>query len=394
MSNAQPIVGVLNALNSTHIRVHQNRCAKVRNRNASCLRCAEACTSGCISFVAGELTIRADACIGCGTCATVCPTCALEAVHPSDSQLFSECAQALGRSADGSVELRCRNCPLDDEKASGMPAVYVTCLGRVEESLLLMLATLGASRITLVGNGCAACVHHTGRQVARDVLDTTNALLEAWGYAVALALVDRSDAPDASAAPRPAFAEQAQAQPLEEGEGEARLEATRRYAFEKPQQVASPNAPNYVRVMADKTLPHFLPGRRKRILEALAALGPAPDALVDVRLWGHASIDFEKCGSCCMCATFCPTGAIQKFAEPDGTFGIRHYPSSCVKCRCCESICHNGALTLGDAVRVKDVLTNAYEQYSMKPLEFEPGDLTCMHERIAKLSGVEECYDH
>ena len=66
-------------VDSGAIRVHRERCAKVRNRNVDCLKCAAACTSGCLSLDDGELVIDASKCVGCGTCATVCPTCALEA---------------------------------------------------------------------------------------------------------------------------------------------------------------------------------------------------------------------------------------------------------------------------------------------------------------------------
>ena len=74
-------------VDSGAIRVHRERCAKVRNRNVDCLKCAAACTSGCLSLDDGELVIDASKCVGCGTCATVCPTCALESLNPSDAEL-------------------------------------------------------------------------------------------------------------------------------------------------------------------------------------------------------------------------------------------------------------------------------------------------------------------
>ena len=79
------------AVDSGAIRVHRERCAKVRNRNVDCLKCAAACTSGCISLEDGELVIDASKCVGCGTCATVCPTCALESLNPSDAELKAAC---------------------------------------------------------------------------------------------------------------------------------------------------------------------------------------------------------------------------------------------------------------------------------------------------------------
>ena len=57
------IMGVLDGVSSEAVVVHQERCAKVRNRNVACLKCADACTSGCIVLVDGELTL-ADAAEG------------------------------------------------------------------------------------------------------------------------------------------------------------------------------------------------------------------------------------------------------------------------------------------------------------------------------------------
>ena len=85
------VYSTLARLGGADILVRQDRCILVRNRNASCTLCAEACTSGCISYEQGRLAVDADACIGCGTCATVCPTCALEARNPDDAALFNSC---------------------------------------------------------------------------------------------------------------------------------------------------------------------------------------------------------------------------------------------------------------------------------------------------------------
>ena len=98
------IVGVLDGVSSEAIVVHRERCAKVRNRNVACLKCADACTSGCIALVDGELRVDAAKCIGCGTCATVCPTSALEARNPSDAQLAQAC---LGARVGDEVVVAC-----------------------------------------------------------------------------------------------------------------------------------------------------------------------------------------------------------------------------------------------------------------------------------------------
>lgn len=61
-------------IQSADISVHPQRCVVVRNRRATCSKCADACTSGAISVRDNELFVAGEQCIGCGTCATVCPT--------------------------------------------------------------------------------------------------------------------------------------------------------------------------------------------------------------------------------------------------------------------------------------------------------------------------------
>lgn len=106
-----------------------------------------------------------------------------------------------------------------------------------------------------------------------------------------------------------------------------------------------PEEPKFAKVAEDGTLPHFLPERRGRLLLSLSNLGRPEDVMIDTRLFSHVIIDSEKCTSCQMCATFCPTEAIRKFgdaataAETGRPFGIDHYTGRCVQCHCCENIC-------------------------------------------------------
>ena len=73
MASIDTMLGLIGKLESPYITVHQERCALVRNRHADCLRCAESCASGCISYDGEVLTVSPEKCIGCGTCAIVCP---------------------------------------------------------------------------------------------------------------------------------------------------------------------------------------------------------------------------------------------------------------------------------------------------------------------------------
>ncbi len=347
-ASKRSIAGKFQAMRADAIAVRQDRCAKVRNRNVECLKCAEACTSGCISVVDGELVVDASKCVGCGTCATVCPTCALESRNPTDAELARECLAAV--SAGECViacELLAKSGVLGNTEFA-----QVKCLGRVEESLLCTLAAQGVSRVRLACGPCERCEQEHGCDTARLVAKTANDLLDAFGSdaRVTVEPYETESAGGLSVSPSP-------------DELVTNEHASWGGASELPH------------VMKDGTLPHFLPDRRERLLDALSCIGEGePKRPLSNRLWGCVAIDGGKCTSCRMCATFCPTGAISKFDEADGTFGVLHFPADCVKCGSCRDVCPEGAILLLDEVKPSYLMGGETHRYVMKPRDVKIDD--------------------
>lgn len=374
MPEIATIFGLLERLQSVDVTVDQNRCVMVRNRNAECSRCADACTSGCITRDDGLISVSPENCIGCGTCATVCPTCALEAHHPDDRELFEACVKAM-QNAGGDVVIVCERMLqaaeglYDPEKVIG-----VKCLGRVEESLIVLLARAGASRVLLVKGGCDDCRQNPGSTTAALVCATANTLLEAWGQKGFARICEKM--------PSSVKAEKASYDAGKRGfltemfsTAKEAASATAEDAAKDALGIKEENEEQqrYQRVQKDGTLPHFVPHRRNRLLKGLSTFGEPEDVMVETRLWGHVIIDPSKCTSCQMCATFCPTEAIKKFKEDDGTFGVDHFPCKCVKCRCCESICPADAITISDEVFAVDLVSRSFERYEMAPRAVDLG---------------------
>ena len=405
------------AVDGEAIRVHRERCAKVRNRNVECLKCAAACTSGCIALVDGELVLDAAQCVGCGTCATVCPTCALEALNPSDAELKTACLSAV---RDGEAVIACSQAraALGDRLAPGACA-SVVCAGRVDESLLAALAAEGVSRAMVLCGRCDRCAQRHGLEVAELVAETARVLLGAWGSSMDIVVTDEVpegvlaggvSAEVARAACDDFFAEERACEPVRAAESSAELadaadsgepsavspDAARAaapgaFAPSAPVSLSSPEAEaadatagpgmrfywnsghsrkvaaHSLHVMRDGTLPHFVPDRRERLLDALAALGEPAATSVECRLAGAVVIDATRCDSCRMCATFCPTGAIRKFDDADDAIGVEHAPSDCVKCRSCQDVCRNDAITVIDTVPTRWLLGGETHRYTMTP---------------------------
>lgn len=435
------------AVDSTAIRVHRERCAKVRNRNVDCLKCAAACTSGCISLEDGELVIDAAKCVGCGTCATVCPTCALESLNPSDAELKAACLRAaaslasnsatpsnfaipsvggdLGRPSSteggsGAGEGRLKSPPTGStrevviacsqmEAALGdllVPgaAASVVCAGRVDESLLAGLAADGVGRVTVLCGDCGQCAQRHGRDTAELVAETARQVLGAWGNDLEVVVTDvppvsvlASGADEAAGEVARAayFAQERACAPIHKSE-EMLAGSSVGADFSPPcapnldglsqsagdvatesglKSAPTQNGPGKVtahpgrsfHVMKDGTLPHFIPDRRERLLDALAQLGEPAGGKLATRLWGAVVIDGTKCVSCRMCATFCPTGAIAKFDDADGTLGVTHTPGDCVKCGSCRDVCPADAITLLDAVPASWLTGGNRHRYTMTP---------------------------
>ena len=298
------------------------------------------------------------------------------------------------RAADGEVVIACEQIVnaaeglLDLEKV-----VPVTCLGRVEESLLVTLAVAGAKHVSLVEGKCASCEHATGFHMAEQVRDTANTLLETWNSDMRVDLVKKfphqvrlEGKSSFDAGKRRFFAEVG-------SEAKAAAGTTADYAVKETLGIEEKPESRFQKVMEDGTLPHFIPDRRELLLNSLSSLGEPQDVMIETRLWGHVIIDPDKCSSCQMCATFCPTGAISKFTDEDGTFGVEHFPGDCVKCRCCTDICPQQALTLSDEVFAVDLLSGAVERYEMKPLAHPVDDPHQIWRTMKDLLGCDQVYE-
>lgn len=387
MSLINGLLALLGEIESDALAVHEERCISVRNRNADCLRCVEACTSGALAYRAGELVVEPERCIGCGTCATACPTCAIELRNPTDAELTSELKRSIVATKGYPVivcetALETVGVAVDDASA----ACAVPCLGRMDESALVGLAAYKAFDATLVCGSCEACPHAPGGALVRDVVEGANNLLEAFGSDMRIDLVEQLPshalAPGAFGAVRCGDGQRVGRRDFFRSAKEASTRAAgAAVADELGIAEPEPVPAAYRKVGADGTLSQFVPTRRVRLYNYLQHVGEPVADEVETRVIGAVSIDAEKCSSCRMCAVFCPTGAIKKLDE-GGVFGVVHRPSACMQCRLCEHICPEQAIAVSGRVPIKQFMGKEAVCFAMKRPTWTPNKPSSMYDKL------------
>lgn len=397
------VLTLFDSLNSPELGVHPERCVLVRNKNAQCLRCADVCASGAIAFFESEgLTIDPDLCIGCGTCATACPTCALEALHPTDEELavdiqrlaaendadnprplFVSCARATHRAqkkTEGAANRSLFKKPETEFDPSGF--VQVACLGRLDESFYAQAAVYGFHEVDLICAYCDTCRYHKGGELALDVRASALNLLDAHGSTMDIEVLE--DMPDELirlAAPKGAMDYDESRRSVLTFANHAAQDSLQTALELKPEIEEIPLG-RRLRVQENGALPQFLPTRRNRVFNSITYLGKPVYQTMKTRLWGQVSIDEDACNSCRMCATFCPTGALVKFDHEDGTIGVDHRSYLCVQCTMCQSICPREAIHVTDEVSLTDFEEGVVRHIPMKPLDWMPNKPDSMMKKM------------
>lgn len=379
MGAIQDSVQIWQQLESDKIHVLMHRCVRVRNRNTACQNCVDFCPTGCISLEGNDITIDPFQCIGCGTCSSACPTGALVALKPGDAQLEDACAHMLDAN-DGVGVIACREIM---KKAAGRidsnKVVGVECLSRVDESLIVDLAGLGAESLDLVCGDCATCELNKAGQMALEVVLTARDILGAWNSPMTLDVRQKL----------PGFVR------LRAEHDEGRRGAVREVRdmavdvaaaaadYEIKQALGGDHEEQFsyamLRSQNGRNLPQFMPKRRQILHEALDYLGEPQDEILTTRLWGHAELDGSACDGCGLCEMFCPSGAIRMVyageeetgpvydgrvrAASDRANYVDVFPKQCLQCLTCENICPQKAIHIDQQVFATDIASGVGERF-------------------------------
>lgn len=372
MPSIDEIVQVAEALEKSPVAVIRDRCTAVRNRNSTCRKCVRACQVDAIEIAANEIHLDASLCMSCGACASVCPTEALVPLKPTDAALSQSAAEAAS-AFEGHALFACARIA---SKRLADPRLYaeVSCLARLDESVVLSLVAHGVSEVTFVDGGCETCKYRACVPVIEDTVRYSNVLLAAQGSEVR---VSRS-----STFPEAALAESAQGLYgstrrgfFSEAAGAAKetalVAARTTIEQELGYKPVEASIGERLRVTADGSMPRLQMPRHDVTINSMDAIGWPVEDVIETRRFGSVTIDLDKCNACGMCSVFCTTGALRRDPTEQASDPLKFLEfsaSECVQCGLCRDVCWKGALTLSSEVSTEQI-------FDFEPRTFDLGSV-------------------
>ncbi len=332
---------------------------------ARCHACVEACPEGAIDVRDNRITIAPELCIGCGSCASECPTEALRTVNPTRQELAdfvdmvadqvfgpdsvhagsweaaanpdAKIATPADAGSKPYLEFACEHAV----PSSAAARIVVPALSYVDETVLLHAAARGFETIALTCCNQSHCMKPTLAAVP-DTLTTARSLLAVAGVECKITLRRQKPPAEGEGASKRRFgsgrkqvaAPAGQATVATSGSGDysrrgmlsdmasqattivaetAAIEIRERLGMQEEQ-------PSIRQVLTDGNgnMRKFAMPHKESLLMDLFTLNPEPTAPVSARGFARITVNADACRRCAMCARFCTTGALQGEAVPIG----------------------------------------------------------------------------
>jgi ferredoxin len=298
-------------------------CAHSRSEQPGCNLCLDVCSTAAIRGDGDHVQVEPHLCMGCGGCATVCPSGALSYAYPSVPDLGE----------------RVRTMLAAYRKGGGRDPCLLFHDGKGREQIL----RLGRRGRGLPARVIPVEIHH----IASAGIDAWLGAL-AYGASEIAVLVTGSEAPEyVEALSRQMGFADAIAQALGyQGRHLHLLQAPDAAALETAVWALAPalavRAPAVFHWTADKRATLVL------AIEHLLAHAPTPQSTIALGAgapFGTIAVDRDACTMCLACVGACPEGALLDHPQGDKP-ELRFIESKCVQCGLCAATCPEDAIAL------------------------------------------------
>ena len=299
-----------------------NICAHSRNEMTGCTQCIDVCSTAAISADGDHVKVESHLCMGCGACASVCPSGAMTYAYPRVADFGARLKTLLATysKAGGSEACVLFHSATDGRdlvarlgrRGKGLPARVIPLeafhIASLGIDTLLGAIAYGAAQVAVVSTGAEAPEYLLS---LKREMGYAQQILSALGYGDGhLRLIE---APDSAALEVAVWAlPAAQAMP----------------------PAAPFNLSNEKRTTLEFIFDHLLrhaPQPREEI--ALTAGAP----------YGEVVVDKQKCTLCMACVGACPESALLDSKERPQ---LRFIERNCVQCGLCEKTCPEDAIRL------------------------------------------------
>lgn len=317
----------------------ESLCAHARNRIEGCSRCIEVCSAQAIEPAGNGVRVEPHLCVGCGACATVCPSGAMTHVWPAAPALGDSIRRALAAhaAAGGNDALI-----LCHDRESG--ASLIEGLGR-QAGAAVVAGAKAPAVIGLPARVIPLALHH----VASLGMDLTLAML-AWGASQVAVLLTGKEAPQYREALREQF-DLAESLVQALGLGGRHFLLVEAHSPDALEQTLAALEPASAVPQAARFA--LSPEKRRSIEAALDHLAsvqrsagrPIPDTVTMAAAspFGAIQVNAAACTLCLSCTSACPEGALIDDSEQPR---LRFIERNCVQCGLCERTCPEHAITL------------------------------------------------
>jgi ferredoxin len=300
----------------------ENLCAHSRSEIAGCNACIEICSTQAIRSDGDHVAVDPHLCMGCGACATVCPSGAMGYQFPRPEDRGTQMRQLLGayRQAAGSDACLVFHNTADARdllaraaaSGQGLPpnalplaAWHVAAIGL---DLLLPAIAYGASRVVILSTGSEDAEYVAA---LRGQMAIGEAVLQGLGYDGRHFDMIEADSPEALA--------------------RALVDVAPSRGVGVPATFALSNDKRTAIEFAVEHLAKHAP----RSAEVIALPAGAP--------FGQVMVDPGSCTMCMSCVGACPASALMDGVDQPL---LKFVERNCVQCGLCEATCPEDAITL------------------------------------------------
>ena len=310
-------------------------CSRVRWRHSKCDLCREGCALGALQL-SPQLLLDEDQCTNCGICISRCPNGVFWSQRLGDSVIAQEIARLSSDKGIRTVVFSCSRSGQSDDNS-----IFLPCLGRLTENLLLVPFAFGANRVEIRWPECNGCTYEKCLSHLELVLFFGSKLTAMIGKEDGCILVTKVGK---------------YLGPLSLPDRLSRRDLFHKFRVEATQTVAA-FFPEFGNSHQKETWAQFVGAKRAYLLKLLRTFPRHTATCVTTENMPLASIAINSsCVGCPVCSTLCPTGALERIEKSDGV-DIYFRPDICVGCKICQEACLFQAISILPTYELQSLVT-------------------------------------